>query len=77
MLAFDREVRVGHHVYPDVPIATDRALAARAPLSAGDARANRPAVDYPRGLKADDHPVAPPTLLPPSTTFSTATAPCR
>jgi indolepyruvate decarboxylase len=61
MLAFDREVRVGHHVYPGVPIADlIEALAARArPLGAGDARASRPAVDYPRGLKADDHPVAP------------------
>ena len=62
MLAFDREVRVGHHVYPDVPIGDlIEALAARArPLGAGNARAgNQPAVHYPRGLKADDHAIDP------------------
>jgi indolepyruvate decarboxylase len=62
MLAFDRAVRVGHHVYPDVPIGDlIEALASRArPLGAGNARAgNRPAVDYPRGLKADDHAIDP------------------
>ncbi len=61
MLAFDRAVRVGHHVYPDVPIDDlIDALAARArPLGVGDARLARQAVDYPRGLKADDAPVDP------------------
>jgi indolepyruvate decarboxylase len=62
MLAFDREVRVGHHVYPDVPIGDlIEALAARArPLGAGNARAgSRPAIDYPRGLQADDHAIDP------------------
>jgi indolepyruvate decarboxylase len=62
MLAFDREVRVGHHVYPDVPIGDlIEALASRArPLGGGNARAgNRPAVDYPRGLKADGHAIDP------------------
>jgi indolepyruvate decarboxylase len=62
MLAFDREVRVGHHVYPDVPIGDlIEALAARArPLGAGNAHAgNRLAVDYPRGLQADDHAIDP------------------
>jgi indolepyruvate decarboxylase len=61
MLAFDRQVRVGHHVYPDVPIGDlIEALAARArPLGASDARANRPVVDYPRGLQADANPIAP------------------
>ena len=61
MLAFDRAVRVGHHVYPDVPIDDlIDALAARArPLGAGGARVERPAVDYPRRLKADDHPIDP------------------
>jgi hypothetical protein len=40
MLAFDREVRVGHHVYPDVPIDDlIEALATRArPLGAQRAR---------------------------------------
>jgi indolepyruvate decarboxylase len=62
MLAFDREVRVGHHVYPDVPIGDlIEALASRArPLGAGTLRAgNRPAVNYPRGLKADGHAIDP------------------
>src|SRR5215467_3210022 len=61
MLAFDRAVRVGHHLYPDVPIADlIDALAVRArPLGGGDARVNRPAVEYARGLKADDKPIDP------------------
>jgi indolepyruvate decarboxylase len=61
MLAFDREVRVGHHVYPDVPIDDlIEALATRArPLGAGNAHADLRAIEYPRGLKADDAPVAP------------------
>jgi indolepyruvate decarboxylase len=61
MLAFDRSVRVGHHLYPDVPIADlIDALATRArPLGAGDARVNRPVVEYARGLKADDKPIDP------------------
>src|SRR6476646_1767075 len=61
MLAFDREVRVGHHVYPDVPI--DGLIEARAtrarPLGAGNAHADLRAIEYPRGLKADDGPIAP------------------
>jgi indolepyruvate decarboxylase len=61
MLAFDRSVRVGHHLYPDVPIADlIDALATRARrLGAGDARVNRPVVEYARGLKADDKPIDP------------------
>jgi indolepyruvate decarboxylase len=61
MLAFDREVRVGHHVYPDVPIDDlIEALATRArPLGAGNAHADLRAIEYPRGLKADDGPIAP------------------
>jgi indolepyruvate decarboxylase len=61
MLAFDRSVRVGHHLYPDVPIADlIDALAMRARrLGAGDARVNRPVVEYARGLKADDKPIDP------------------
>ena len=61
MLAFDREVRVGHHVYPNLPIGDlIDALSARARrLAGGDARVDRPVADYPRGLPADDHPVAP------------------
>jgi len=52
-------VRVGHHLYPDVPIVhLIDALADRArPLGAGEARVNR--VEYARGLQADDHPIDP------------------
>jgi indolepyruvate decarboxylase len=61
MLAFDREVRVGHHVYPDMPIDDlIEALATRArPLGSVSAHAELRAIEYPRGLKADDHPIAP------------------
>jgi indolepyruvate decarboxylase len=61
MLAFDRQVRVGHHVYPDVPIGDlIDALAARAPRRTGSrGSAGRPAVDFSRGLKADDSLIAP------------------
>ncbi len=60
MLAFDREVRVGHHVYPGVPIEDlIDALAARARPLGSAARVNRPAVEYARGLKADDKPIEP------------------
>ena len=61
ILAFDREVRVGHHVYPDMPLDDlIDALAARArPLGSGDAGAKRPAIEYPRGLEADDEAVRP------------------
>jgi indolepyruvate decarboxylase len=60
MLAFDREVRVGHHVYADLPIGDlIDALAARARRLAADAHIDRPVVDYPRGLKADDQAIDP------------------
>jgi indolepyruvate decarboxylase len=61
MLAFDRAVRVGHHVYPEVPIGDlIDALAGRArKLGAGGKSAKRIAADYRRGLKADDRPVDP------------------
>jgi indolepyruvate decarboxylase len=61
VLAIDRTVRVGHHVYPDVPLddLVD-ALLARAPTER-PAHATTPAVAtaYPRGLVADDRPIAP------------------
>ena len=58
--AAPRAVRVGHHLYPDVPIAhLIDALADRArPLGAGEARVN-PVIEYARGLQADDHPIDP------------------
>jgi indolepyruvate decarboxylase len=60
MLAFDREVRVGHHVYADLPIGDlIDALAARARRLAADAHIDRPVVEYPRGLKADDQAIDP------------------
>ena len=61
MRAFDREVAVGHHVYPDVPIDDlIEALATRArPLGVGRAPAHLRAIEYPRGLKDDDNPITP------------------
>jgi indolepyruvate decarboxylase len=60
MLAINRELRVGHHVFPDIPMdaLVDALLAV-----AGDA-ATRPAPlaaaeRYPRDLPADDEPLAP------------------
>src|SRR5207302_3251711 len=60
IVAISREVRIGHHVYPDIPLdALVDALLARAahPLkrAANIAAAER----YPRDLPADDQPVAP------------------
>ena len=54
MLAIDREVRIGHHVYPDIPLAALLdALLARAPAApAGVGRTFAPA-RYPHGLVAD------------------------
>jgi indolepyruvate decarboxylase len=60
VLASGREVQVGHHVYRDMPLADlIAALEARAKRRArGKRKAGRKAV-YPRGLKADDAPIAP------------------
>jgi indolepyruvate decarboxylase len=63
VLAIDRQVRIGHHLYPDIPLddLVD-ALSARsqAPRRARiKARAEKPRDGYPRGLKADDAPLAP------------------
>ncbi len=55
-------MRIGHHVYPDLPLdALVDALIARAPAGAAQAAASRaaPMTVYPRGLKADDTPIAP------------------
>ena len=60
MLAIDRSVRIGHHVYPDLPLdGLVDALDARAPRRAPRQRKRRAADRYPRGLKADDQPIAP------------------
>ena len=60
MLAINRELRVGHHVYPDIPMdaLVDALLAAAgdaAPSPAPPAVAHR----YPRDLPADGEPLAP------------------
>ena len=59
--AFDRAVRIGHHSYPNLGLDdVVNALVARTkPIAAGGRNRLRPAIDYPRGLKADDAPVQP------------------
>ena len=60
MLAVGREVRVGHHVYRDVPIEDlVGELALRAPRGKRPAGRKRAPMSYPRGLAADDRPIAP------------------
>lgn len=60
MLAVGREVRVGHHVYRNVPIGylVDE-LVRRAPRRNKPAGRKRLVLPYPRGLVADDRPIAP------------------
>ena len=60
MLAIDRQVRVGHHLYSDMPLddLVD-ALIARARKSKARKSVRRPRIVYPRGLKADDKPIRP------------------
>jgi hypothetical protein len=57
MLAFDRAVRVGHHLYPDVPIAhlIDALVDRARPLGAGEARVNRPVIEYARCFERLSH----------------------
>ena len=59
--AFDRTVRIGHHVYPD--LALDdlvKALVARTkPIAAGGRLHPRVDAGYPRGLKADGNLIVP------------------
>jgi indolepyruvate decarboxylase len=60
MLAIDRDVRVGHHVYPGIPLDDlVEALVTWAPEAPRALDVSRPQVHYPRGLKADDTAVAP------------------
>lgn len=60
MLAIDRQVRVGHHQYPDLPLddLVD-ALAAKVPKTPLRESSGGKPVKYPRGLKADDSPIMP------------------
>ncbi|MGE3145051.1 MAG: indolepyruvate/phenylpyruvate decarboxylase [Pseudorhodoplanes sp.] len=61
VLAIDRQVQVGHHQYSGIPLDDlVAALNARAPRAARSrARKSRPAIRYPRNLKADGKPIAP------------------
>jgi indolepyruvate decarboxylase len=61
VLAIDRQVRIGHHAYAEVPIEDlVAALLDRArPVAAAKRRRKRPAVAYPRGLPADDAAIVP------------------
>jgi indolepyruvate decarboxylase len=61
MLAIDRQVRIGHHVYPDMPL--DDLVAAlveraRPPRTGRSARKAKP-LAYPRKMPADDAAIAP------------------
>lgn len=60
VLAIDRQVRIGHHVYPDLALEDlIEALLARAPQGPRKRAHAGASVAYPRGLKRDDRPVAP------------------
>jgi len=60
MLAVGRQVHVGHHVYHDVPIEDLVAeLTRRAPRAKKRVARHRLPTSYPRGLAADDQPIAP------------------
>jgi indolepyruvate decarboxylase len=59
--AIDRTVRIGHHVYPDLPIddLVDALTARARRVGSPGRRRSRAAVTYARGLPADDRPVTP------------------
>lgn len=60
MLAIDREVRIGHHVYPGIPLdALIAALSKRAGAAPARKQPARARTKYPRGLKPDDKPITP------------------
>jgi indolepyruvate decarboxylase len=60
VLAIDRTVRVGHHVYSNLPLEdlVDALLARARPIRSG-IRRRPPATVYARGMPADDAPIAP------------------
>jgi indolepyruvate decarboxylase len=60
ILAIDRQVRIGHHSYADVPIEdlVDALLVRAKPLG-GKRRTRRNVKSYPRGLAADGQLIAP------------------
>jgi indolepyruvate decarboxylase len=59
--AIDRTVRIGHHVYPDLPIddLVDALNACARRLRSPPKDRPRPAMTYARGLAADEEPIAP------------------
>jgi indolepyruvate decarboxylase len=60
MLAIDREVRIGHHVYPGIPLdALLAALSKRAKAAPARKPPARTPVKYPRGLKGERKPIGP------------------
>ena len=61
ILAIDRQVRIGHHLYPDLPLEDlVEALMVRAPRrNKQTSSLRKPKLAYPRKLKADDTPLAP------------------
>ena len=60
ILAIDRTVRIGHHVYPDLPLddLVDALIRKAKPHGRERKRAMRP-VAYRRGMPADNKPIAP------------------
>ena len=61
VLAIDRQVRVGHHDYPDIPLddLVDALIARAKPRKPGRVPRKRPMVAYRRGLADDDTPLMP------------------
>ena len=60
MLAIDRQVRIGHHSYAEMPLdALVEALLADAPKTSRTLTLPAMTTSYPRGLKADDKHVVP------------------
>jgi indolepyruvate decarboxylase len=61
VLAIDRTVRIGHHLYPDMPLAdlvAELDVRARSVARTGQGD-KRSSVVYPRGMPADDAPIKP------------------
>jgi indolepyruvate decarboxylase len=61
VLAIDRQVRIGHHVYPNLPIEdlVEALLKRASPKPKQKHRREAVAAHYPRGLADDDAPVNP------------------
>lgn len=60
IMASSREVQIGHHAYRDMPLVDlIEALESRATSRAQPSALPRHRVAYPRGLPADDQPIAP------------------